>query len=29
MDPVTMIFTGRNTNDSWNTVAGRFICRQP
>ena len=21
----TMIFTGKNTNDSWNTVAGRFI----
>jgi hypothetical protein len=23
----TMVFTGRNTNDSWNTVAGRFIRR--
>jgi hypothetical protein len=21
----TMIFTGKNTNDSWNTVVGRFI----
>jgi hypothetical protein len=23
----TMIFTGKNTNDSWNTVAGRFVGR--
>jgi hypothetical protein len=23
----TMIFTGRSTNDSWNTVAGRFVRR--
>jgi hypothetical protein len=21
----TMIFTGKNTNDSWNTVAGAFV----
>ncbi len=24
----TMIFTGKNTNDSWNTVQGRFILRR-
>ena len=23
----TMIFTGKNTNDSWNTVAGRFVLK--
>ena len=23
----TMIFSGKNTNDSWNTVAGRFVRR--
>lgn len=23
----TMIFTGKNTNDSWNTVAGRYILK--
>jgi hypothetical protein len=23
----TLIFTGKNTNDSWNTVAGRFVRR--
>lgn len=23
----TLVFTGKNTNDSWNTVAGRFIRR--
>lgn len=25
----TMIFTGKNTNDSWNTVNGRFVLRRP
>jgi hypothetical protein len=25
----TLIFTGKNTNDSWNTVAGRFLLRAP
>lgn len=25
----TLLFTGKNTNDSWNTVAGRFILRAP
>jgi hypothetical protein len=25
----TLIFTGKNTNDSWNTVAGRFVRRAP
>ncbi len=25
----TMLFTGKNTNDSWNTVAGRFVLRRP
>ena len=24
-----LIFTGKNTNDSWNTVAGRFLLRAP
>ena len=23
----TMVFTGKNSNDSWNTVAGRFVVR--
>jgi hypothetical protein len=23
----TLVFTGKNTNDSWNTVAGRFVLR--
>lgn len=23
----TLIFTGKNTNDSWNTVAGRFVLK--
>ena len=25
----TLIFTGKNTNDSWNTVAGRFVLQHP
>jgi hypothetical protein len=25
----TMIFTGKNTNDSWNTVAGSFVLKSP
>ncbi len=25
----TLIFTGKNTNDSWNTVNGRFVLRAP
>lgn len=25
----TMVFTGKNSNDSWNTVAGRFVRRSP
>jgi hypothetical protein len=25
----TLIFTGRSSNDSWNTVAGRFVRKQP
>ena len=25
----TMIFNGKNSNDSWNTIEGRFILRNP
>jgi hypothetical protein len=25
----TLVFSGKNTNDSWNTVQGKFIPRQP
>lgn len=25
----TMVFTGKNTNDSWNTLVGRFVLRSP
>jgi hypothetical protein len=25
----TMVFTGKNTNDAWNTVSGRFITKTP
>lgn len=24
-----LVFTGRETNDSWNTVEGRFQLREP
>jgi hypothetical protein len=25
----TMVFTGKNSNDSWNTVEGRFVLESP
>jgi len=25
----TMVFSGKNSNDSWNTISGRFILHRP